>query len=200
LGKGGTLRDYGLTSEGKTSVDWSLIGKSVLLAVLVIFFGWSYLGIQGDVLGTDFYCMFWGYKPVVLSKLPRYIPYMIVWSMCFIVAGLGMNVERRLPDSNNPLRDTVLQVLFNIVVCGFAITFIVLFENYTQHVLGYTAKALPTFKTDITRIWGMPVGLIIGITGNSFLYRKLGSIYPGAIMMGFICAMQACLYGQLKIF
>ena len=197
---GADLRDYGLTSEGKKTVDWSLIGKSVYLAVLVIFCGWSYLRIQGDVLGTDFYCMFWGLKPMVLRNLPRYIPYMVVWTLCFIVAGLGMNVERRLPDTGNATRDTVLQVLFNVVVCGFAITFMVLLENHIQRVLGYTGKALPMFKTDITRIWGMPVGLTIGIAGNSYVYRKLGSIYPGAILMGCICALQACLYGQLKVF
>lgn len=196
--KGGSLRVYGLTSEGSEKINWSLIGKATLLSIVCVTIGWTYLRIQGDVLGTDFYCMFWGYKPIVLNKLIWYLPYIIVWSLCFIVASLGMNVERRLPSTGNETKDTVLQVIFNIVVCSFTITFIVLLETIVQHHLGYTAKALPFSKTDITRIWGMPCGLIIGVAGNSYLFRKTGNVYLGALLMGTISALGACLYGQLQ--
>lgn len=192
-----TLRDYGLTSENRTSLDLGLIGRSALLAILVVAIGWTYLTIQAKVLGTDLYCLYFGYKPVAAYKLPYYLPYIIIWVVCFVVAALGMNVERRLPDSGNETKDTVVAVLFNALLATGTITIMVFVENFIQHKLGNTGIALSTWKTDLTRLWGMPVGMFVGGAGNTYLYRKSGSVWPGAILMGIVCALGACLYGQI---
>ena len=44
----------------------------------------------------------------------------------------------------------------------------------------------------------MPAGMFIGGAGNTYLYRKTGNIWLGAILMGIVCALAACLYGQLQ--
>lgn len=193
-----TLRDYGLTSEGSTKLDFKLMGKCLLLAIFVVAIGWSYLAIQEGLLGTDFYCLFFGYKPIALFKLQYFIPYMIVWALCFAVAAVGMNVERRLPSTGNETKDTIIAVVFNVVLAAGTITAMVFIETAIQISLGSEGKSLATWGTDITRLWGMPVGMIIGAGGNTFLYRKTGNIWLGAIMMGFIAALGACLYGQIQ--
>ncbi|MBQ7860390.1 MAG: hypothetical protein IJ347_09710 [Faecalibacterium sp.] len=193
-----TLRDYGLTSAQKTGLDFALIGKSALLAVLVAAIGWTYLDVQNKVFGTDFYCLFFGYKPLAVYKLVYYIPYIILWVLSFVIASLGMNVERRLPSTGSECKDTLIAVLFNALLATATITAMVLIENLIQHNLGANAVALASWKTDLTRLWGMPVGMFIGGAGNTYLYRKSGSVWPGAILMGIVCALSACLYGQVQ--
>lgn len=192
-----TIRDYGLTSEGHKGLDWALIGKSLMLAVIVIAVGWTYLAIQGALLGTDFYSLFFGYKPIPMFKLKYFIPYMIVWALCFVVAAVGMNVERRLPSTGSEAKDTAIAIVFNVLLAAGTLTAMVLIENAIQISLGTDGKSLASWGTDITRLWGMPIGMIIGAGGNTYLYRKTGNVWLGAIMMGFIAALGACLYGQI---
>lgn len=192
------IRDYGLTSEGSANLDWKLIGKAAVLAVTVVTIGWLYLAIQGGLLGTDFYCMFFGYKPISANKFVYYIPYMLVWVVCFVIAAIGMNVERRLPTTGKESLDTLIAVVFNGLLATAGITIMVIVENSIQVSLGTSATALSNWGTDITRLWGMPVGMFIGGAGNTYMYRKTGSIWPGAILMGIVCALNSCLYGQIQ--
>lgn len=193
-----TARDYGLTVEGKRGLSAELILKAALVAVITVVCGWTYLAIQGAVFGTDFYCLFFGYKPIVPVKLWYALPYIVVWVLCFLVAALGMNVERRLPSTGNEKADTAIAVCVNVVIAAITVTLVVIIENAIQIHLGATGTALSTWKTDITRLWGMPVSMAIGAGGNTYLYRKTGNIWLGAIMMGIICALGACLYGQVQ--
>lgn len=197
---GASIRELGLTSEGRTKLDFSLIGKALLLAVLVIAVGWAYLALQGATLGTDFYCLFFGFRPIPAEKFQYYIPYLILWMICFSVAAIGMNVERRLPSTGNETLDTIIAMIVNAVLAAGTITAVVLIENQIQISIGSSATALSTWKTDVTRLWGMPAGMTIGACGNTYLYRKTGNIWLGAFTMGLMCALAACLYGQVRCF
>ena len=197
---GSNLRQLGLTSEGSTRLDFALIGKALLLGVISIALGWTYLAAQGAVLGTDFYCLFFGFKPIATLKFKYYIPYLVLWMLCFVVAAIGMNVERRLPSVGNEKADTAIAMAVNILLAAGSITAAVWFENHTQISLGSSAVALANWGTDITRLWGMPVGMVIGAGGNTYLYRKTGNVWLGAFIMGMMCALSACLYGQVRCF
>jgi poly(3-hydroxybutyrate) depolymerase len=194
-----TIRDLGLTSEGRTGLDWKLILKSFGLAMIVVVIGWTYLAVQESVLGTDFYCLFFGYKPIPANKFQYYIPYIIVWILSFIVAAVGMNVERRLPSTSSDALDTAIAVIFNGLLGTAGITGAIILQNYLQvHVFGSSATALGNWGTGITRLWGLPVGMFIGCAGNTYCYRKTGNIWLGAFLMGIVCALGACLYGQVQ--
>lgn len=193
-----TLRDYGLTSEGHTGINWKLVLKALALSVIVVVIGWTYLLIQKGVFGTDFYCLFWGYKPIAARKFAYYIPYMIVWALCFVVAAVGMCVERRLPSTGKESLDNVIAVAFNAVLAALSISVVLVIETMIQFKLGHT-PALTSWGIPLTRIWGMPIGMLIGASGNTYLYRKTGNVWLGAILMGFVCALAACLYGQIQL-
>lgn len=191
------LCDYGLTAAGKNKFDFKLIGKSALLALIVVIVGWTYLAAQQDLLGTEFFCLYWGYRPVLAEKLIYYIPYVIVWCFAFAIAALGMCVERRLPSTGKDWLDTVIAVVFNAILATFAISACVLIENSLQMAAGTNPNAMSGWGVDMTRIWGMPIGMLIGGGGNTYCYRKTGNIWLGAFLMGTVCALSACLYGQI---
>ena len=192
-----TLREYGLTSEGCTKLNFSLIGKSFVLSLVVLFVGFAYLRLQREVLGTDFYCLYFGFRPIAWNKFIYYVPYIIVWVLCFIVAALGMNVERRLPSTGSETKDTVIALVVNVFLAIITLTIVLFLQQYLQkHVLFRTAAALGTWGADLTRLWGMPAGLTIGTFGNTYLYRKTGSVWPGVFLMGILCALACVLYGS----
>ncbi|MCC8061238.1 MAG: hypothetical protein LIO81_10485 [Clostridiales bacterium] len=193
-----TLRDYGLTSEGAAGMDWGLVGKSLFASMIAVGIGFAYMQLQSDVLGTDFYCQFFGFRAIPIYRVNYYIPYVIVWLLCFVVASLGMNVERRLPSTGNETADTAIAMVFNGGLATFGITAMTIIENAVQIHLGTSGVALASWGTDITRLWGMTVGMFLGGAGSTYVYRKTGSVWPGAFVMGFVCAMSACLYGQIQ--
>lgn len=191
------LREYGLTSEGKTGIDWMLILKSAVLTLVVLFAGFAYLRWQREVFGTDFYAWYYGFKPIAWNKFMLYIPYLVVWCLCFILASIGMNVERRLPSTGNDTKDMILQVAMNVVL-NCAVLFIVVgVQWYLQHNVDFLARtSMSDWGADLTRLWGMPAGMAIGAFGHTYLFRKTGSIWPGVFLMGCLCALSCVLYGS----
>ena len=191
-----TLRDYGLTSEGKTGLDWMLILKSLILAVVVLFCGFAYLRWQRECFGTDFYAWYYGYKPIAWVKFVPQIKYLVIWCACFVLSSIGMNVERRLPSTGDENKDMVRQLVVNIFLNCIVIFVVVGVQWYLQHNVHFLDKtSLGTWAADITRLWGMPAGMAIGAFGNSYLYRKTGSIWPGVFLTGCLCALSCVLYG-----
>lgn len=195
---GAGMRDLGLTSEGRRKLDWGLIGKSLLLAVIVTAIGFAYLSVQTATLGTDFYAWFFGVRSIPTGKLKYYIPYIIVWIFCFIVTSIGLNVERRLPDTGNEAKDIAIATVFNALCACFTVTVVVIIQNAAQISAGLGVTGLAFLKSDMTRLWGMPLGMFIAGSGHTLLYRKTGSIWPGVFLMGIFCALTCCLYGQIR--
>ena len=118
--------------------------------------------------------------------------------LCFVIAAIGMNVERRLPSTGKEWLDTLIAMVVNVVLAAGTVTAVIIIQNELQVANNGTATALGSWGTDITRLWGMPVGMSIGAAGNTYLYRKTGSIWLGAFLMGIICALGCVLYGQLR--
>lgn len=191
-----TIRELGLTPEyGSVAC---VIGRSALLSALVILILLTYLDIQQRIFGTEFYCMFFGMKAIALYKLPYYIPYAVVWVLCFCIAAISINVERRLPSVGNEKLDTLIAVVFNCLCATFTVTVMIFIQYYLQvNVYHSTARAL-NWAGQINRLWGVPAGMLIGISGNTVCYRKTGNIWLGAILFGTIAAIMGCSYGTIS--
>lgn len=191
-----TIREFGLTSEGSTKLDLGLIGKSFVLTLVVLFVGFALLRMQREILGTDFYSLYFGFKPIAWNKFIPNLPYLIVWPICFALSAVGMNVERRLADTGNETKDTIIACVVNVFLAVVTITVVISVQQYLQkEVLFRTAGAMSNWAADLTRLWGMPVGMTIGTVGNTYLYRKTGNIWPGVFLMGILCAFACVLYG-----
>ena len=60
-----------------------------------------------------------------------------------------------------------------------------------------TGAAWGNWGADLTRLWGMPAGMTIAGFVNTYMYRKTGSIWPGVILGGALCALACVLYGAV---
>ena len=194
-----TISDFGLTEYGKKRPSFNFIIKTVLLSAIVIAIGWAYLQLQEDVLGTDFYAWFFGYKPVPIQKVPYYTWYIVIWILCFIIASFGINVERRLPSTGHETLDTLIAIVFNVIMAAFTVTLVIIVKWCLETNGEFDNVFWEQFTIDIQRLWGMPAGMAVGVGGSTFLYRKTGNTWLSAILMGTAAAMMCVLYGQIRV-
>ena len=192
------LDDFGLTRPGMSKLDWKLIGKAFALSMTVIGIAFAYLALVEDVLGTDIYSLFFGYKAIASNRIPYYIPYIVVFMICFVISAMSMNVERRLPETGNPVKDMIRAMALNAFLSMFAVTVMIIIQNYMQVNVTApgTGMALKTWGIDVTRLWGMPVGMTVAGIGQTYCYRKTGSVWVGAFTIGTLCALGCILYGK----
>lgn len=194
--------DLGLTPQDKGNrFSAAFIGKSFLLAMIVIAIGWAYIQLQAYVFGTDFYAWFFGVKPLPPAfKLPYYIPYILVWMFCFVISSFGINVERRLPSlGKGETVDTLVQLVVNVLVAAFTITLVIIVQWKLESAGVFKHPFWGSFGLDTNRLWGMPVGIAVGTGGSTYLFRKTGNTWLCAFLMGTCCAIMCCLYGQLRL-
>lgn len=195
-----TLNDLGLTPGDSNRISLRMVWKTLLLSAIVIAIAWGFLKFQEDVLGTTFYAWFFGFKSIYVPKIQYYGWYILIWVLCFIVASFSINVERRLPTTGNETLDTAIAVIFNVVLGSFTLV-LVIASDWILSSHGVKERPwLWTFGTDITRLWGMPVGMAVGIGGSTLLYRKTGNTWLSAILMGTVSALMCVTFGQVRIF
>ena len=193
-----TISDLGLTPDGSKKLSGVMIGKTILLSAIVIAIAWGFIHLQENLTGTDFYAWFFGFKSAPANKVQYFWPYMLIWIACFVVASFTINVERRLPSTGKEWLDTVIAMVFNVVLATIVLV-IVIRINWVLDGNG-TLKANPfwVFKTDIARLWGMPAGMAVGIGGSTLLYRKTGNTWLSAFLMGSVACIMCLTFGQLR--
>ena len=193
-----TISDLGLTPANSNKLSLEMILKTALLALIVIGFAWSYIILQEQFLGTDFYAWFFGFKDIPLSKAGYYPLYIIIWCICFVIASFTINVERRLPSTGKECLDIAIAMIFNVVAASFTLVVVIVVKWELQSI-GMDHFEFWNFGADIQRLWGMPAGMAVGIGGSTLLYRKTGNTWLSAFLMGTVAALMCVTFGQLRL-
>ena len=191
------LYELGLAPDGSEKLSLEMVLKTLAVALITLAVAFGTIKLQENLTGTDFYAWFFGFKSIPLFKLPHMLVYIVIWIACFILSGMGMNVERRLPTTGNETLDDILAVVVNVALATFTIVVIIAVKWHLQSI-GQDNKWLFTFSADTQRIWGMPAGMAVGVGGSTYLFRKTGNTWLTAILMGTVAALMCVLFGQLR--
>lgn len=191
------LYELGLAPDGSEKLSLEMVLKTLAVALITLAVAFGAIQLQENLTGTDFYAWFFGFKSIPLFKIPHMLVYIVIWIACFILSGMGMNVERRLPTTGNETLDDILAVVVNVVLAIFAVVVIIAVKWHLQSI-GQDNKWLFTFSADTQRIWGMPAGMTVGVGGSTYLFRKTGNTWLTAILMGTVAALMCVLFGQLR--
>ncbi len=202
------LDDFGLTPANYGELQTrgerakSIVGmalRTLLLTAIVIAVGWGYLQFQLDVFGTDFYSWFFGVKDIPISKIPYYWNYLAVFIICFMIASIDMNIERRLPSTGNETKDLIIGMAVNIVLSTVIIIVIVAVKWHLQTIGSPDdTNWLWSMGLDTQRIWGLPLGVGVAVGGSTFLYKKTGNIWLCAMLIGTVACLMCVLYGGAR--
>lgn len=204
-----TLSDFGMTPEGydpaasgakKAKAIAHMILSTFLLSLIVIGVGWAYMQLQLDVTGTDFYAWFFGVKNIPIAKIPAFLPYMVVFILCFIPLSIDMNVVRRLPGTGNETKDTIIAMIVNVAISSAVIITVIAVKWHLQSSDNWIADSswLWHMGMDTQRIWGLPVGMGVASAGSTFLYRKTGNLWLCCLLAGMVACIMGMLYGQYQ--
>ncbi len=188
---GASLANYGLTKENRTSLDWKLIGKSFVLAVILVFVGVYVINGVNRLLGTEYSFWFLDFSSLTPGRIVSVLPYMPLYFCSFLISGFGMNVERRLPDSNNPRRDLVISSIINMLINAIGVFVIVVVNIISAHNSPINKQAIGGGLYSLLA-WGMVFGMLYTALITTFCYRKTGTLWLGAFVNAIFMPLMLC--------
>lgn len=198
-----TFAELGMAGENTNRINVGLIWRALLLAIIVVSISFAWIAFVEKIFGINYQV----WMVVIMSeatpeRILMAIPYILCAIFVLTLSGIGMNTIRRLADTGNEKRDMLLQILLNVVVAAFAVTFWLLFQYGINWIIGTGYCPLPqmvnrggagTSVGSLDFSFGFP--LILGFTAviNTFFFRKTGNIWLGT----FIGAILAGLTGAI---
>ena len=185
------LSDYCIAAPGEKKLDWSRVGKSFLLGLIVVcFFGLWMTAMEG-FFGIDY--QVWNlstYLKPSPERILKAIPYMVI---IFVVMFLGNMNQRTLPSTGNERRDMWIAVAVNTVLTASALFFLLLVQYGGSFLYGtgetfFKQNGGSTGALDFAFGYCYMMGGTTGVV--TYLYRKYGNIWAGVIP----CAIFAGLF------
>lgn len=192
--RGVTMYDVGVSfDQQKTRFDWTVIGKTVLLGVIL--FAWMYIleGISQFTLGQEFRFA-WPYMRQFSSpaRVGYFFIYLIPALLFFLVnGGIFLFGQARLKEEASPARTQWIWWLKNIFVMVLGLFLVWAFQYLPWMVFG----AGPGFENiGLAQYSGMwPLMLFVYIPEfiilfffATWFFRRTGRVYLGALMIASI--------------
>jgi pimeloyl-ACP methyl ester carboxylesterase len=178
-----TASDYGLT-WGK-NIGWPKIGKSFLLALLVVFAGYITLVLSGWLFNVDFRFWVFNVKPMSLLQFRIFFSYFIPYLLYFIILGLVLNGQLR-PSRKGMEMSLGSEMVINVALLVVGFLGLLAFQ-YIPLLMGGTLTLYKTGDNILFSIFAfqlLPIFTIVALA-YTYFFRKTAHIYVGA----FLCAL-----------
>ena len=176
-----TASDYGLT-WGK-ELNWRKIGKSFLLAFLVVFTGYLTLVFSAWLFTVDYRFWVFAVKPMSPFHFRVFLSYLVPFILFFVALGTVLHGQLRPTGRKGAELSLGSEMAINValLVLGFVILLLV---QYIPLVMGGTL-AYSGLPTPFIALWTivafqlLPLMTIVALA-YTYFYRKTGHIYAGA--------------------
>jgi pimeloyl-ACP methyl ester carboxylesterase len=176
---GATALNLGLT--WKEGFKWGKIGRSFLLAFMVVFIAHLTLAISTWLFQTDYRFWVFAVKPLDALHFRAALGYLIPFLFYFIILGIVLHGQMRPGKSDSAMgigKETIINIV--LLILGYfiflAYHYIPLFAGGT---LGFTHRTAALFG--IVLFQYIPIFTIVGLV-TTYFYRKTGHIYVGAFL------------------
>jgi hypothetical protein len=176
--KGADMSDYGLTWSNK-GLLWKKIGKSFLLAFVVVFIAHLSLVISDWAFQTDYRFWVFAIKPLDALHFGVMLGYIIPFAFYFLVLGVVLHGQMR-PGKEGVVLGFGKEAVINIIllIAGY---FIFLLIHYIPLFAGGTLALPDAHLSGIVLFQFIPIFAIVGLI-TTYFYRKTGHIYVGAFL------------------
>jgi hypothetical protein len=173
---GGTMDHYGLAWEGR--VSWTRVGKSLLLATLIVFAAYLSLVVSAALFTTDYRFWVFAIKPMSPLHLRIAASYVLPFVLFFAVYGVVLFGQLRRGLS--PAREAALVVALSTL--GFVA--LIVFQ-YAPLLMGGTLAIPSEALWSIIAFQFVPLMTIVGLV-TAYFQRMTGHIYVGAFVSGML--------------
>ncbi|MFN8376429.1 MAG: alpha/beta hydrolase, partial [Anaerolineae bacterium] len=173
---GATGKDYGV------SRSLVLIGKSLLLALCVVFGVYMLLAISDWMFKIDFRLWVVALKPMNFLQFHIALAYLLPFAFFFLVASTAINSQLRQVNADGTAVPLWRAMLINAALMAGGILVMLIFQ-YAGLMSGNPLPLGESLLT-IVAIQFVPLLAIVAFI-LTYFFRKTGNIYTGA----FICAL-----------
>jgi pimeloyl-ACP methyl ester carboxylesterase len=181
--KGAAMSDYGLTWK-EQGVRWGRIGKSFLLAVIVVFAAYLSLIFSDWAFQTDFRIWVFAVKPMSALRFDALLGYLIPFTLYFLVLGIILHGQMRPGKADGPAPAAWKEMIINILLTITGFILFLLFQ-YLPLFRGGTLAIPEAHLAGIVLFQYIPIFIIVSLIATYF-YRKTGHIYVGAFINGLL--------------
>jgi hypothetical protein len=173
---GATAANYGVTWAGK--LEWGKIGKSLLLAITIVFAMAVMLGLSDWLFKTDFRLWVLTLKPMSPLHFQIFLGYVIPFTFFFLVLSTALHGQLRVNGSVGR------EMLINAVLLFIGFIVLLLYQYipfFAGGTLGLYSIATGEPLLTIVSFQLIPLMAIIACI-STFFYHKTGKIYTGAFI------------------
>jgi pimeloyl-ACP methyl ester carboxylesterase len=178
---GASFIHYGLTWKDK-GLEWGKVGKSFLLAVVVVFAAYLTLAFSDWAFKTDFRIWVFAIKPMSVFQFKMVLAYFIPFTFYFLISGMVLHGQLRRGQKDG--RDVIgwKEMLTNILLMiGGYILYLV--YQYTPLLSGGTAAVTTRWAPlySIVMFQFLPIFTIVALV-STYFYRKTGHVFVGSFI------------------
>ncbi len=171
--KGGSFAAYGFTWENK-GLQWGTIGKSFLLALIVVVAAYLTLAFSDWAFKTDYRIWVFAIKPMSLLHFGMVLRYLIPFVFYFLIIGLVLHGEMRRDAAG--WKEMVVNILLMV---GAYVVF--LLGQYIPLFSGGTLLLPEAHLPTILLIQFLPIFTIVALV-STYFYRKTGHVFVGSFI------------------
>lgn len=192
------FKNYGVLWEN--GINWRKLGKSLLLAISVVFFAYLLLAISDFFFKTDF--RFWviGIKLMAPLHFWIFLSYLPFFAFFFLVNSMVLHGQLRQTDASGSPVTFRRAALVNVALMIGGFVVLILF----QYVPLLTGSQMPLHATESSPLLSIVAFQFLGLLAitavvTTYFFRKTGHIYVGAftnalLLTWIIVASQAIHY------
>jgi pimeloyl-ACP methyl ester carboxylesterase len=178
---GATIYSYGWTWKDK-GLEWGKIGRSFLLALLVVLTAYLTLAFSFWLFDTDYRFWVFAVKPMSAFHFGMFLEYLIPFCFYFLIAGMLLHGQLRRGKADGSDLTGWKEMVINIILMigGY-----ILFELYhyiplfNGGTLGVTTRWAPLYG--IVMFQFLPIFTIVALV-STYFYRRTGHIYVGSFI------------------
>jgi pimeloyl-ACP methyl ester carboxylesterase len=175
--RGATAESYGLTWEGR--ISWRKIGRSFLLALLVVSSGYLAVHASAAVFKSDFRFWVFAVRPMSLLQTRISLGYAPLFVGFFLVLATVLHGQLRR-------RGMTLAPEMAMNVCLLVVGFFgLLLFQYVPLLLGGTLAIPSEPLWTIISFQFLPIMTMVALL-STFFYRRTGHIYVGSFVNGIL--------------
>ncbi len=179
--KGGGLVNYGFAwKEHAGRKLW----KSILLAIVVVFWAYLSLAFSDWAFKTDFRIWVFAVKPMSVLHFKMFLTYLIPFAFYFLISGLVLHGELRRGRRDGSDLTGWREMLINIVLMigGY---FLFLFIMYMPLFNGGTLAIPDLHLASIVMFQFLPIFTIVALV-STYFFRQTGHVFVGSFINAFL--------------
>ena len=191
---GANLYDLGLADEkAPVRLSWGVIGKSVLLALILVATVYVYAWVFSALYGLDFRFIWPLLRPFSGDRWWQFLVYLPFYLLFFVInGGVKLYGQMRQKELASPAKTQLVWWLRSIAVMLGGLLIIALIE-YIPYFIGIGAGMDLLFTSTfggpfISFLIVLIPQFILFFFLSTYAYRKTGYIYVGSVMLAMLGA------------